>query len=509
MRRLIAGFMLIGWVASWTSAAAQNDGGLVPFESSEHGLAGVAPAGWQQIRSGMYRRGAGDMDRTVLTIQSFPGQTVEQLQDQLKPNLRLDVFPTPDMQRQTTAFTWDVWSVAVTVEAGDFVIDVAMVQAEDRAIQVLLQTMTNEHDALYDAVFVPVIDSLVPYDSAGKPPNDVPYRAEEVTFENGSVTLAGTLTLPPGEGPFPAVVLISVSGANDRDESLMPVAPMQPFRLLADALTRQGVAVLRYDDRGTGESTGVYSDASRADLAADAAAAWAFLHARADITSVGLLGHSEGGLIAAMVAAETPGVAFVIAMAGPALSEYELAPIQQRRIGEANGLSPDEIEHEVALAQARLDWAIAGDFDALRASIEEELAARYAELTPEQQAAQNPIANIVDELVVTYRTPSFAHDVLYDPVEAWSRVACPVLALFAELDVHVPPEQNAPVLIQALAAAGNLDVATITITGANHLFQAANTGAISEYPHLEQAFTPTFLDALNAWLYQHVVGSGA
>jgi pimeloyl-ACP methyl ester carboxylesterase len=509
LRFPIVGFLLVGWVAACMLAAAQDNGGLVPFESTEHGLAGAVPDGWQQVRSGSFRRGASAQDRTVLIIQTFPDQTVQQLQDQLKPNLQLDTFPAPDTHLQTGMFAWDVWSVAVTMASGDFVIDVAMAQADNRAIQVLLQTTAGEHDVLYDTVFVPVVEALVPLDGAEMSSDKAPYRAEDVTFDNGPVTLAGTLTLPPGDGPFLAVVLISVSGANDRDESLMPVAPMQPFRLLADVLTRQGLAVLRYDDRGTGESTGVFEDASRADLMNDAVAAFAYLRAREDISHVGLLGHSEGGLIAAMIAAENSDVAFVISMAGPALSEYELTPVQLRRSGEAMGLPLDEIERQVALAQARLDWALSGDFDALRASIEEEMATLYAGLTVEQQAAMPPIEETVEAGIAIYRSPSFAHDITYDPVEAWSRVTCPVLALFGELDVHVPPEQNYPVLVQSLTAAGNQDVTAITLMGANHLFQAASTGAISEYARLEQAFMPEFLEAISAWLREYVGVGGS
>jgi pimeloyl-ACP methyl ester carboxylesterase len=509
MRFVIVGFLLVGWVVAGTLAAAQDNGGLVPFESDEHALAGVAPDGWQQVRSGLFRRGASAEDRTVLYIQAFPGQTVQQLQDQLKPNLQLDAFPAPDTHLQTEAFVWDVWSVAVTMASGDFVVDVAMAQIADRAIQILLQTTANEHDLLYATVFVPVVEALVPFDHAEMSPAEVPYRAEDVTFDNGPVTLAGTLTLPPSNGPFPAVVLISVSGANDRDESLMPVAPMQPFRLLADVLTRQGLAVLRYDDRGTGESTGVFEDASRADLMSDAVAAFAYLRAREDISHVGLLGHSEGGLIAAMIAAERSDVAFVISMAGPALSEYDLTPIQLRRSGEAIGLPSDEIEDQIALAKARLDWALAGDFEALRASIREEMVALYAGLTVEQQAAMPPIDEAVEEWIAVYQSPWFAHDLLYDPAKAWSRVACPVLAVFGELDVHVPPEPNRSVLVQALAAAGNQDVTVITLAGANHLFQAATTGAISEYAHLEQSFMPEFLETIGTWLHERVgVGKG-
>ncbi len=501
MRLLIVGCLLVGGLMTVMPVAGQAGVELMPFECPEYEIAGVTPAGWAELRSCIFFRQASDTDRTALWIQVSPHQTVAQQQAELKPNFKWETWPAPDSQFQTEAFDWQLWSGEMTVQSGDVLGFAVALAASDRGVvQVVLQTSVDEYATLHDAVFMPVVEELAPV--------VVPYRAEAVTFDNGPVTLAGTLTLPPGEGPFPAVVLISVSGPNDRDESLLPISPMRPFRLLADAFTREGMAVLRYDDRGIGASTGVFEDASRADLVADAAAAFAYLQSRADIAQIGLLGHSEGGLLAAMIAADNPGVAFVISMAGPALSEYASLEIQTRRVGAADGLSPEEIDAKVALVQAYYDWALAGDWDALRDSLYEERVAQYAGLTAEQQANLPTIDAAVDQALAIYQTPWFAHDATYDPVDAWSQVTCPVLALFGELDVQVPAEANRPVLADALAAAGNSEVTIITLAGANHLFQAANTGSMLEYARLELTFMPEFLDTVIPWLHDHV-GIGA
>lgn len=497
MRLVIVGSLLAAWLTMAAPVTGQAEVELVPFECPEYEIAGVTPAGWTELRSCIFFRQASDTDRTALWIQVFPNQTLPQRQAELKPNLKWEAWPAPDSQFETEAFSWQLWSGEVTVQSGDVLgFDVALAESDLGVVQVLLQTFADEYDTLHDAVFMPVVEGLTPL--------AVPYRAEAITFDNGPVTLAGTLTLPPGEGPFPAMVLISVSGPNDRDESLLPISQMRPFWLLADAFTRQGMAVLRYDDRGIGESTGVFEAASRADLVADAAAAFAYLQSRADIAQIGLLGHSEGGLIAAMIAADNPDVAFVISMAGPALSEYASLESQTRRVGAADGLSPAEIDAKVALVQSYYDWALAGDWDALRDSLYADSAALYTSLTAEQQANMPTIDAAVDQALAIYQTPWFAHDVTYDPVDAWSQVTCPVLALFGTLDVQVPAEANQPVLADALDAAGNPDVTIITLAGANHLFQAANTGSMTEYAWLELTFMPEFLDTVIPWLHDHV-----
>ena len=150
--------------------------------------------------------------------------------------------------------------------------------------------------------------------------------SEQVEFINGEVTLAGTLTLPADDGLHPAVILISGSGPQDRDGAMPPIPAYTPFAAIADRLAQQGIAVLRYDDRGVGESSGEYIQADEEDFVEDAEAALEYLTSRKDIDSsrIGLIGHSEGGMIAAIVAGKRPGVGFVVSLAGPAVKGHEL-----------------------------------------------------------------------------------------------------------------------------------------------------------------------------------------
>lgn len=318
-----------------------------------------------------------------------------------------------------------------------------------------------------------------------KPP--FPYRSEDLSVANaqGGAVLAGTLTRPDGPGPFPAVVLITGSGAQNRDEELMG---HKPFLVLADSLTRQGVAVFRYDDRGVGRSTGDSAAATSEDFAADAWAVWQHLRSRPDIDRkrVGLLGHSEGGLIAPMLAAAHPEVAFVVMLAGPGVTGEQIMLAQGAAILKANGAPEAAIAANTAL-QKQI-------FAVLR---EETSAARIAE-----RLAAIPVGSkeASAALVKQSSSPWLRYFALYDPAPALAKVRCPVLAIGGELDLQVLPDQNLPAIEAALKRGGNADVTMVRLPGLNHLFQTARTGAPAEYAQIEETMAPAALDTITAWI---------
>ncbi len=286
--------------------------------------------------------------------------------------------------------------------------------------------------------------------AAPTPAAALPYRAEEVTYTNGDVTLAGTLTLPEGDGPFPAAILLTGSGQQDRDETL-PMAPgYRIFGDLADTLTRAGIAVLRADDRGVGGSTGDPMSATTADFADDARAGLAFLQGRSEIdpAAIGLIGHSEGSIIAGMVAADNPDIAFVVALAGPSVPGDQILTKQIERVALAGGATPEkaaagaEAERKAVALMKAQDWA------ALETFLTEESRKSLEDLTPEQRAAitdeDQLIADRISLQMQQIKLPWMQYFLAYDPAQDWARITAPVLAFFGELDVQVDAGQNRP-----------------------------------------------------------------
>ena len=337
---------------------------------------------------------------------------------------------------------------------------------------------------------------------AGEAEESVPYGVEEVSFENGVIQLEGTLTLPEGTGPFPGVVLITGSGPQDRDRIVFgfPV-----FRVLSDHLTRQGIAVLRYDDRGVGGSTGSVPSSTTADFAGDALAGLARLsqHPDVDPARVGLVGHSEGAIVATVAASRSNAVRFVVWLAGSTVPGTEILYEQSAAIARASGVSEDRIEWNTDF-QRRLFAAVeAGeDLDAYREELGIALRARFDNLTEEERGA---ISNVeayvqaqIDGQINGAETPWFRFFLTYDPTEGLRGTRVPVLALFGGLDLQVVVDQNRPPLETALA--GNPDVTVEVFPRANHLFQAAITGSPSEYGLLEQNFVVGFLDTISDWI---------
>jgi hypothetical protein len=338
-----------------------------------------------------------------------------------------------------------------------------------------------------------------------EPKRPYPYKEEEVEFENssGGFTLAGTLTQPDSGGPFPAVVLISGSGPENRDEQ---VFGHRPFLVLADFLTRQGIAVLRYDDRGVGKSGGDSKTATTLDLATDARAAFEYLKTRQEIDPkrIGLLGHSEGGVIAPIVANEASDVAFVVLMAGTGVPGDSVLMLQSYLVARAEGAS------DSALAQGRknerklLDIVMKeADTAAAAAKLRPLLREIIAQMSPAESEQGNVYEQAAEQQVTTMLSPWFRHFLSYDPRPALMKLKQPVLAINGEKDVQVAPKENLAAIEAALKAGGNKDFLVKELPGLNHLLQTATTGGVSEYTKIEETISPTALKVMADWILAH------
>jgi dienelactone hydrolase len=316
-----------------------------------------------------------------------------------------------------------------------------------------------------------------------------PYRSADVTFRSGDLTLAGTVTTPEGPGPFPAVVMITGSGAQDRDETL---AGHKPFLVLADALTRAGVAVLRTDDRGVGGSGGTLDGTPYADLADDARAGVAYLRTRADVdpARIGLFGHSEGGYLAPLaVQGAAPGdIAFLVLMAGPSVPGGDVLLEQNRLILAAAGVPADQVEAQVEHVRQMITQVQAGDV------------AGAGRTAREQAAAQGLAAEQGDAAAA--QVPTLVPFLTYDPRPALAALRIPVFAFFGAKDLQVPPTQNDGPMREALAGAP--DATVRTFDGLNHLMQPATTGSPAEYASIETTIDPAVLDAVRTWVTQRI-----
>lgn len=285
-----------------------------------------------------------------------------------------------------------------------------------------------------------------------------PYNSEDLTFPSAAlgVQMAGTLTTPKSKGPFPAVILVSGSGRQNRDEELLD---HKPFLIISDHLTKAGYAVLRYDDRGVGKSTGTFDGSTTADFAKDTAGAVAFLRNRKDIdaTKIFIAGHSEGGLIAPMVAAEDPKLAGIILLAGPGVSGEKIMELQAFASPRAAGMPADQVER---VGKSTID--------AVKKRIDSD--------------------------------PWIAFFWKYDPAPTIAKVKCPILALNGALDTQVNADQNLDAIEAATKAGGNTRVTLSKLANMNHLFQTTKTGAPSEYMNNEETFSPIALTEITRWL---------
>ena len=326
-----------------------------------------------------------------------------------------------------------------------------------------------------------------------KPP--FPYQIEEVVFQNGAVNLAGTLTVPPGDGPFPAVLLISGSGLQDRDET---VFEHKPFWVLADHLSRAGIAVLRVDDAGAGKSTPHPEPPTTADFATDAEAGVAFLKMDDRVGPVGLIGHSEGGAIAAIVASHRTDIDFVILMAAPGVSGAELMLKQNERIFDAVGIAGERKQTLLALLD-RLFTTLTSDIpeDEIRQQVDEIVRKQFeVNGIPPAQQDETQIQAGVEQVL----NPWMRYFLAFDPRPALETIRVPVLVLNGELDVQVDAEQNLTAIAAALEKGGNPNVTVHRLPKHNHLFQRAKTGLINEYAVIEETLSPEVLNLIRNWV---------
>ncbi len=338
-----------------------------------------------------------------------------------------------------------------------------------------------------------------------EPKKPYPYDEEEVTIENveGKVTLAGTLTLPRTEPPFPAVVLITGSGPEDRNET---VFGHRPFLVLSDYLTRRGIAVLRVDDRGVGGSSGDQWQSTSEDFASDVIAEVEYLFSRKEIdpARVGLIGHSEGGIIAPMVATKLKGISFIVLMAGTGLKGEEILYLQSELIGKASGQTDEETAKNRRL-QERIFNILKSENDSspMREEMEKVFADAYDDLSAEEKASIPDSASFMDVQVKKVFNPWFRYFIAYDPVPTLKRVRCPVLAINGGKDLQVPADVNLKAIGNALESGRNKDYTTIKLPGLNHLFQTAETGNVSEYSKIEETISPEALKIIGDWVVKH------
>lgn len=331
-----------------------------------------------------------------------------------------------------------------------------------------------------------------------KPP--YPYDAQEVAYEtSGGIKLAGTLTLPRAPGPFPAAIMITGSGPQDRDEALMG---HQPFLVIADYLTRRGIAVLRLDDRGVGGSTGKSTQETLDDMAGDVITDVEYLKGRKEIDAkhIGVIGHSEGGIVGPAAAVRSPDIAFVVMLAGTGVVGTEVLKLQGEAIIRASGGSEQQVADEHAMQEMifRVLRSEPDDNAALEKMMTEWKAERKS-----PGASPGASDDMMRAQFKAVTSPELRSFLFYDPSDALRKLKVPVLALNGSRDVQVPPQQNLPAIAAALAAAGNTDYTVSELPGLNHLFQKCNKCTVQEYGELEETFSPTALEIMGDWLVRH------
>lgn len=335
-----------------------------------------------------------------------------------------------------------------------------------------------------------------------EPKAPFPYTIEEVKYENkkAKINLAGTLTIPEGEGKHPVVILISGSGPQDRDESILK---HKPFWILADYWTRNGFAVLRFDDRGVGESEGDHSKATSADFATDVEAGVLFLkkHDRINAKKIGLAGHSEGGMIAPIVASKNKDVAFIVLLAGPGVAGNELLLKQGYDIMKQQGIEEEQLVLTQKISKKIYDAVIKDTKEELGVGDIVKLVKEDAEKLDDETRKEVGLDEAsLRQSITALQSPWMRYFIRYQPKKYLQKVKCPVLAINGEKDLQVAAKPNLEAIEAALATAKNKNVKIVSLPNLNHLFQTAETGAVEEYVKIEETFSPKAMQLVLDWM---------
>jgi len=325
-----------------------------------------------------------------------------------------------------------------------------------------------------------------------------PYQVEEVSYRNqkADIDIAGTLTLPEGEGPFPVVILLTGSGPQNRDEELFG---HKPFLVLADHLSRNGIAVLRSDDRGVGGSTGSFSGSTSGDFAADAMAGVEFLKTRAEINPdhIGLAGHSEGGMMAPIAASSSGDVGFIVLMAAPGIPFEEIVLYQKKRKWIQAGIN--ETDMALLMSWHRKVWTLVSG-KVSNEKLEEEMRILYKEHTEDEISRMHKSEEILNAEIKLVTDPWWRYAARYNAGKILGRLSCPVLAINGTKDTQVTSIENLGAIKEALRSAGNKNYLVKEIEGLNHLFQTADTGDESEYGKIEETMSPLAMEMISDWI---------
>ncbi|MHC5063121.1 MAG: alpha/beta hydrolase family protein [Planctomycetota bacterium] len=456
----------------------------------------------------MGRLDAGAMElRLVLQIEEKEGELAGSMQS---PDQSESRFPIDELSFAEGELSWAVNRIGASFRGK---------LSEDA--QVLAGTFTQRGRRM-PLSFARVEDGEAATEAPNRPQvpkRPYPYREVEVAYSHrpgegvvesfearaadkgsGRVSLAGTLTLPEGDGPFPAAILISGSGGQDRDESLMG---HKPFLVLSDHLTRAGIAVLRYDDRGIADSVGNHSQATTADFADDAHAGLLYLqtHDEIDSAAIGLVGHSEGGVIGPLLASRTEEVAFVVMLAGTGVNGAEILRLQNRLLNRAAGAPPAVVERNARLSEVVITAVLEEEeLSAARERIRVELGREYDAMGPILRAQLGSKEDFIKKSGDPMLTTWMRFFLRYEPAEALRRLSCPVLALNGDLDKQVDAGQNLPAIRAALAEGPNEDYTEQRFPGLNHLFQRAQTGAVAEYAEIEETMNQEVMELISTWI---------
>jgi pimeloyl-ACP methyl ester carboxylesterase len=434
--------------------------------------------------------------RVVANVTRKPDGTLTALMD--SPDQGAKGIPISRIALKGSAFTLEVASVGASFEG--------KLSADGKEIVGIFKQGGGEFPLTLKRVDkAPEVAPAPKLNRPQEPKPPFPYKEREVAYENtaGGVKLAGTLTVPQGKGPFPAVLLITGSGVQNRNEELMG---HKPFLLIADYLTRRGIAVLRVDDRGIGGSTGSGDQSTTNDFVGDVLTGVAFLKKQPEIDpkKIGLIGHSEGGLIAPIAASRSTDVAFIVMMAGTGLPGEEILYLQGALIAKAAG-APEAAIAEQRKGQEQVFAILKQEKD--NAAAEKKLIALRDEAIarlPEDQRKQAAATDAQFKAGIhTTMSPWFRYFLTLDPRPSLRKVTCPVLAINGENDLQVPPKANLPEIEAALKAGGNKDYTVKELPGLNHLFQESATGSPSEYAKIEETISPFALQVMGDWIVKH------